>query len=167
MEIRKLFGLLRGICGCFRGLKRGWWPGRAGAGLLGEGGDASCGVCGTMGFLSEELIETTHPNRMQIKTILNRVQKHQSFVYGEVRLHEERGRLTLDVELRGRANGRPKCSGCARPRPGYDTMAPRRFEFVPPAHGAPPWADAPGRTGARAADPPARRIQYSHVSTAT
>jgi len=68
---------------------------------------------------------------MQIKTILNRVQKHQSFVYGEVRLREERGRLTLDVELRARANGRPKCSGCARPRPGYDTLAPRRFEFIP------------------------------------
>ena len=68
---------------------------------------------------------------MQIKTILNRLEKHQSFVYGEVRLHEERGRLTLDVELRARANGRPKCSGCAHPRPGYDTLAPRRFEFVP------------------------------------
>ena len=84
-----------------------------------------------MGFLHEELTETTRPNRMQIKTILNRVQKHQSFVYGEVRLHEERGRLTLDVELRARANGRPKCSGCARPGPGYDTQPPRRFEFVP------------------------------------
>ncbi len=68
---------------------------------------------------------------MQIKTILNRIQKHRSFVYGEVRLHEEAGRLTLDVELRARGNGRPKCSGCGRPRPGYDTLAPRRFEFIP------------------------------------
>ena len=84
-----------------------------------------------MGFPWKELIDTTRPNRMQIKTILNRLEKHRSFVYGEVRLHEEGGRLTLDVELRCRANGRPRCSGCARPRAGYDTLAPRRFEFVP------------------------------------
>jgi transposase len=68
---------------------------------------------------------------MQIKTILNRVQKHRSFVYGEARLHDDGGRLTLDVGLRARENGRPICSGCACPRPGYDTLSPRRFEFVP------------------------------------
>lgn len=68
---------------------------------------------------------------MQLKTILNRVEKHKSFVYGEARLHEDGGRLTLDVALRPRTNARPTCSGCARPRPGYDTLPPRRFEFVP------------------------------------
>ena len=31
-----------------------------------------------------------------------------------------------------RANGRPICSGCGRPGPGYDRAEePRRFEFVP------------------------------------
>lgn len=68
---------------------------------------------------------------MQLKTILNRIQKHKSFVYGETRLYETGGRLSLDVELRPRANGRARCSGCDRARPGYDTLAPRRFEFVP------------------------------------
>ena len=84
-----------------------------------------------MGFPCKELTDTTRPDRMQIKTILNRIEKHASFVYGEARLYEKGGRLTLDVELRARANGRPKCSGCARRRPGYDTLEPRRFEFVP------------------------------------
>lgn len=79
----------------------------------------------------KKLIDTTRPNRMQLKTILNRIQKHRSFVYGEARLYEDGGRLCLDVELRARANGRPQCSGCARSRPGYDTLAPRRFEFIP------------------------------------
>jgi len=76
-------------------------------------------------------IDTTPPDRMQLKTILNRIERHRSFVYGEVRLHERMGRAVLDIEMRPRANGRPTCSGCGRRRPGYDTLGPRRFEFVP------------------------------------
>lgn len=69
---------------------------------------------------------------MQLKTILNRVQKHKSFLYGKVRWCEtDNDRLELEVEIYPRANGRPKCSGCQRPRPGYDTLPTRRFEFVP------------------------------------
>jgi len=67
---------------------------------------------------------------MQVKTILNRVQKHRSFVYGSVRLLEQ-PRLALEVEVRARANSRARCSGCKRPAPGYDRLPARRFEFVP------------------------------------
>lgn len=67
---------------------------------------------------------------MQLKTILNRVQKHRSFVYGAVRLMPG-PRLAIEVEVRARANGRPRCSGCQRRRPGYDRLPARRFEFVP------------------------------------
>jgi transposase len=67
---------------------------------------------------------------MQLKTILNRVQKHRSFVYGTTRLVQH-GRLALEVEVRPRANSRAKCSVCGRPGPGYDTLPARRFEFVP------------------------------------
>jgi len=76
-------------------------------------------------------INTTPPDRMQLKTILNRVEKHRSFVYEEVRLREQEGRPVLEVDLRPRVNGRPTCSGCGHRRPGYDTLSPRRFEFVP------------------------------------
>jgi transposase len=67
---------------------------------------------------------------MQLKTILNRVQKQRSFVYGAVRLVQG-ARLAIEVEVRARANSRAKCSGCGCPAPGYDTLSARRFEFVP------------------------------------
>ena len=79
----------------------------------------------------EEPIDTSPPDRMHIKTILNRIEKHKSFVYGDACLEEKGGHLTLEVEIRERANGRPKCSGCGHRRAGYDRLAPRRFEFVP------------------------------------
>jgi transposase len=68
---------------------------------------------------------------MQLKTILNRVERYKSFVYGEPRWVEDAPRLTIEVPIRERANGRPICSGCGKRRPGYDRLAPRRFEFVP------------------------------------
>ena len=67
---------------------------------------------------------------MQVKTILNRIQRHRSFVYGPARLVQGT-RLTLEVEVRPRANARAKCSGCGQSAPGYDTLPARRFEFVP------------------------------------
>jgi len=68
---------------------------------------------------------------MQLKTILNRVQRYKSFVYGEPRWVDDAPRPTIEVPIEPRANGRPICSGCGRSRPGYDRLKPRRFEFVP------------------------------------
>jgi len=68
---------------------------------------------------------------MQLKTILNRVERYKSFVYGDPRWADDAGRLTIEVPIEPRANSRPVCSGCRKPRPGYDRLAPRRFEFVP------------------------------------
>lgn len=68
---------------------------------------------------------------MQLKTILNRVQKHSSFVYGATRMSDQDGHLVLEIDIEARANGRPRCSGCGVRRPAYDRMPPRRFEFVP------------------------------------
>jgi len=68
---------------------------------------------------------------MQLKTILNRVEPFKSFVYGKARIVDEAGRLTLEVEMHARKNGRAICSGCGRPAPGYDRLPVRRFEFVP------------------------------------
>lgn len=67
---------------------------------------------------------------MQLKTILNRVQKHSSFVYEEARFVE--GAVpALEIDLRPRANSRATCSGCGRRGPTYDRLASRRFQFVP------------------------------------
>jgi transposase len=68
---------------------------------------------------------------MQLKTILNRVQRYGSFVFGAVRFVETAAEPWLEVTLKARANSRPRCSRCGRRGPGYDTLAPRRFEFVP------------------------------------
>ena len=70
---------------------------------------------------------------MQLKSILNRVQKHPSFVYEAVRLVEH-PRLRIEVRVRPRAGTRARCSQCRRPAPGYDTQALRRFDFVPLWH---------------------------------
>ncbi len=68
---------------------------------------------------------------MQLKTILNRVQKFKSFVYGTICWVEDAKEPTIEAELSSRANSRPICSGCDRKRPGYDRLPIRRFEFIP------------------------------------
>jgi transposase len=68
---------------------------------------------------------------MQVQTILNRVQRHRSFVYREARFRDGSEGLALDVIIAPRANGRPVCSGCGKRRPGYDRLPARRFQFVP------------------------------------
>lgn len=68
---------------------------------------------------------------MQLKTILNRIQRHRYFVYGTPVLREEQEQLILDVPIFPRARSRPFCSGCMRRRPLYDHLDVRRFEFVP------------------------------------
>ena len=69
---------------------------------------------------------------MQLKTILNRVQKFKSFTYGEVHWDEmQNGETALLVEVLPRRNSRPICSGCKRVGPGYDRLQPRQFEFEP------------------------------------
>jgi transposase len=69
---------------------------------------------------------------MQLKTILNRVQKFKSFVYGKVQLIEEVGQPRLEIELQPRSNSRPICSVCGRKGSGYDQQKKHRyFEFIP------------------------------------
>ena len=68
---------------------------------------------------------------MQLKTILNRVQKFKSFVYGKVRWERIGGETALLIEIFPRRNSRPICSGCGRGGPGYDRLEARLFEFVP------------------------------------
>jgi transposase len=70
--------------------------------------------------------------RVQVKTILNHVQKFKSFVYGKSKWKEESdGKKSLYVEVYARQNSRPICSECGNPGPGYDTLKLRTFEFVP------------------------------------
>lgn len=68
---------------------------------------------------------------MQVKTILNRVQKFKSFVYTAVQFVDAAGEPVIEAELRPRANSQAACSACGCQAAGYDTLPVRRFEFVP------------------------------------
>ena len=68
---------------------------------------------------------------MRLKVILNRIEKHPGFVYERARLVEEAPEPVIEVSVRARAHSRGMCSRCAERAPGYDTLAVRRFEYVP------------------------------------
>jgi len=67
---------------------------------------------------------------MQLKTLLNFVQKHKGFVYDNVRLQKGRP-ARLIVDIRPRLGSRGTCSGCGKRGPTYDLLELRKFEFVP------------------------------------
>ena len=67
---------------------------------------------------------------MQLKTILNLVEKYKSFVYAEARWSDH-NKQEIEFVIEPRRNSRPICSGCGKQRPGYDRLTARRFEFVP------------------------------------
>ena len=67
---------------------------------------------------------------MRIQTILNRVEKFKSFIYGEC-LEERDDGPALVIQIEPRKNSRPFCSGCGRRGRPYDRLEERRFEFVP------------------------------------
>ena len=68
---------------------------------------------------------------MQLKTILNSVERHKSFVYRDARWTDPRTQAEIEIPIEPRANGRPICSGCGRPGPSYDRLPERRFQYVP------------------------------------
>ena len=68
---------------------------------------------------------------MLLKTILNSVENHKGFVYDSVRWDEMAEGKSLLVQVLPRKGSKGFCSGCGKRRPTYDTMKPRRFQFVP------------------------------------
>lgn len=68
---------------------------------------------------------------MQLKTILNHVEPFKSFVYEKAEWLEGPDGPMIEMRINNRKNGRPICSGCRRPAPGYDRLGDRRFEYVP------------------------------------
>ena len=66
---------------------------------------------------------------MDIKIILNRIEKYKGFVYGSA--YWGTAGTALLIPIRSRKDSRPVCSGCGRKRAAYDRLAERRFQFVP------------------------------------
>ena len=68
---------------------------------------------------------------MQLKTILNRVQKYKRFIFGPVRWVENTVAPEIEVSVQARSNSWAQCSRCRDDCAGYDTLAQRRYEFIP------------------------------------
>ena len=68
---------------------------------------------------------------MQLKTILNSIEKHKSFVSSDARWSVGPKGKEIEFELTPRSNSQAVCSGCGKKRPGYDRLESRRFEYVP------------------------------------
>jgi len=80
-------------------------------------------------MLLQQTIPPENLTAVQLKTILNSLQRHKSFVYQEARWAD--AKTAIEILIKPRANGRAICSGCGKRAPGYDRLAQRRFEFVP------------------------------------
>jgi len=68
---------------------------------------------------------------MLLKTLLNHVEKHKSFVYKNARLVKVQGSTRIEVQIEPRRNGQPLCSNCGQRGPGYDRLAERQLNYVP------------------------------------
>ena len=68
---------------------------------------------------------------MLLKTLLNHVEKHKSFVYESTDLVTDGASSRIEVTMRPRTNGKAICSGCECPGSTYDSLPERRFQYVP------------------------------------
>ena len=71
------------------------------------------------------------PTAVQLKTIVNQVERYKSFVYLEARWDDPQAKTAIEIPIVPRANSRAICSACGKPAPGYDRLPARRFEYVP------------------------------------
>jgi transposase len=67
---------------------------------------------------------------MLIKTILNRVEKFKSFVYGECTFEQVGNSQSLIVEVVARKNAKGLCPECYKSSPSYDKQPLRRYQYV-------------------------------------
>ena len=68
---------------------------------------------------------------MLIKTLLNKVERFKSFIYGKacIRLVDDAEALVIDIEPR--RNSRPICPDCRQRCSTYDRQPSRLFEYLP------------------------------------
>jgi transposase len=69
--------------------------------------------------------------QLEVKTILNRVQRFVGFVHASIRLRGSGGSLRIEAQIEPHRGIRGKCATCLKPCPGYDQLSERRWLFVP------------------------------------
>lgn len=68
---------------------------------------------------------------MLIKTLLNKIERFKSFVYGKIQLETVAGEVALVVDMQPRKNSKPECPVCHCRFKAYDKQRARMFEYVP------------------------------------
>jgi transposase len=68
---------------------------------------------------------------MLIKTLLNKVERFKSFVYGADCVTLVGGTEALVIDIEPRRNSRPICPECCKPATVYDHQPQRLFEYLP------------------------------------
>jgi len=68
---------------------------------------------------------------MLIKTILNRIEKFKSFIYGTIKYEKITGEDVIVVEVLARKNSKGKCPKCDKCCATYDTQGERDYGYVP------------------------------------
>ena len=68
---------------------------------------------------------------MLIKTLLNKVERFKSFIYGDSKLMTVGGNDALIIDIKPRRNSKPACPECGKRGKTYDTQPVRFFEYVP------------------------------------
>jgi len=69
--------------------------------------------------------------QLEVKTILNRIQRFVGFIYASIRLRGSGGSLRIEAQIEPHRGIRGKCATCLKPCPGYDQLPERRWLFVP------------------------------------
>lgn len=68
---------------------------------------------------------------MLIKTLLNKVERFKSFIYGTASVMLVDGGEALVIDIEPRRNSRPICPECGQRRSTYDRQPSRLFEYLP------------------------------------
>ncbi len=71
--------------------------------------------------------------QLQVKTVLNGIQRFPGFVFRDIRLHRHRDGQPrcLEITVQPHPGIPAKCSHCLKPAPGYDRLEQRSWLFVP------------------------------------
>ena len=68
---------------------------------------------------------------LEVKTVLNRIQRFVGFVYHSIRMRGSGSSLRIEVQIQPHGGIRGKCATCLKSSPGYDQLEQRRWLFVP------------------------------------
>lgn len=82
-------------------------------------------------FRIESGVKKQPTTQLEVKTLLNRIQRFVGFIYSSIRLRGSGGTLRVEVKIEPHRGIRGKCATCLKLSPGYDQLPERRWLFVP------------------------------------